>query len=241
MFKFTKQFLKSAALVALMMWLSTAATLKAQIVTNGGFESSSVGVVDTTAVKGWLIQVADTAKPQPVFQIVSDTVEQGNRALEVTVQSVTTGANAWDIQIVADSIHVKPGVTYNYSIWAKSAKAGATVNFTMGNYSYTEYKHDDGVVLTTQWQKYTMQFIVNDGQTWIRGPIHFDFAANVNNTIYIDNLQIGIQMWAIDRLSWKQNPVILEANSRFYRMAASLMLLQIATGQASPAQAIRAE
>ena len=108
------------------------------IVTNGGFESSNTGVVDTTAVKGWLIQTASTVSPAPVFQIVSDTVEEGSRALKVTVNAA--GTNQWDIQAVVDSLHVKPGGVYNYSVWAKAANPGAQVNFTVGNYSYSEYK-----------------------------------------------------------------------------------------------------
>ena len=50
------------------------------IVTNGGFESSNVGVVDSTGIKGWLIQYVSDISPAPEYEIVSDTVEQGNRA-----------------------------------------------------------------------------------------------------------------------------------------------------------------
>ena len=55
------------------------------IVTNGGFESSNVGVVTSTGTKGWLIQYVSDISPAPEYEIVSDTVEQGNRALKVTV------------------------------------------------------------------------------------------------------------------------------------------------------------
>ena len=191
-------------LVGLVMWCATVTNLHAQIVTNGGFESSSTGTVDTTAVKGWVIQVASGITPPPVFEIVSDTVEQGSRALKVTVHGL--GTNQWDIQVVADSIPVKPGTTYNYSIWAKSDKPGATVNFTMGNYSFTEYGAIRPATLSTQWQKFTMQFTVNDGQTYIRGPIHFYGAVDTGNSIYIDNLQI------VDPNVGKK-PVIVEAES----------------------------
>jgi hypothetical protein len=172
-----------------------AGSANAQLVTNGGFESSNMGIVDTTgwingtrAVKGWVIQGATDVTLAPVFEIVSDTVEEGNRALKVTVNSV--GTNQWDIQVVADSIPVKQGVTYYYSIWARCRKPGAQVNFTMGNYAFNEYKAIRPANLTTQWQNYTMQFTVNDNQTFIRGPIHFSYAANTGNVIYIDNLQI---------------------------------------------------
>ncbi len=185
--------------------------LYSQIVTNGGFESSNTGVVDTTgwesgtrAVKGWLIQVASGINPPPVCRIVSDTVEQGDRALKVTVHGL--GTNQWDIQVVADSLHVKPGATYNYSVWAKADKPGAQVNFTVGNYSFSEYKVIRPATLTTQWAKYTMQFTVSDGQSVIRAPIHFNYPADTNNAIYIDNLQIA-------DVNADKEPVVVEAES----------------------------
>lgn len=56
--------------------------------------------------------------PSPVFEIVSDTVEEGSRAPKVTVHGL--GANQWDIRVVADSIAVTPVSTYNYSVRAKA-------------------------------------------------------------------------------------------------------------------------
>ena len=177
------------------IWYADSVTLVAKadtttpaIVTNGGFESSNTGIVDTTAVKGWLIQVASGITPPPVFEIVSDTVEQGSRALKVTLHGL--GANQWDIQAVADSLRVTPGATYNYSIWAKADKAGATVNFTVGNYSYSEYKALRPATLSTKWQNFTMQFTVSDTSKVIRAPIHFYGVPDTGNSIYIDNLQI---------------------------------------------------
>ena len=182
------------------------------IVTNGGFESSNTGVVDTTAVKGWLIQTASDVSPAPVYQIVSDTVEEGHRALKVTINAA--GTNQWDIQAVADSLHVKPGGVYNYSVWAKSATAGAQVNFTIGNYSYTEYNAIRPATLTTQWQKFTMQFTVTDNQVVIRGPIHFSYASNVGNAVYIDNLQIAENAPADTGTVWK-GPALATGAGKF--------------------------
>ena len=174
-----------------------------EVVTNGGFEDSNTGIVDSTGIKGWVI-FAQGITPAPEFEIVSDTVEQGNRALKATVRGL--GTNPWDIQIVADSLHVTPGATYNYSIWAKAGNAGAQVAFTVGNYSYTEYKVIRPANLTTQWRKFSMQFTVNDNQTVIRAPIHFSYSGNADNPIYIDNLQI------VD-VNAAKRPVIVEAES----------------------------
>ena len=177
---------------------------KAQLVTNGGFESSGVGNITTTGTKGWVIVIGSDITVPPVFEIVSDTVEEGSRALKVTVHSV--GTNQYDIQIVADSIPVIPGVTYTYSIWAKSTKPGATVNFTTGNYSYSEYGAIRPATLSTLWQQYTMQFTITDGKTVIRAPIHFYGTVDTANSIYIDNLQL------VDPNANKR-PVIVEAES----------------------------
>jgi len=191
-------------LVCITLILGITGVMNAQLVTNGSFESSSLGVVTGTDAKGWLIQVGTGVSPAPAFEIVSDTVQQGSRALKVTVHGV--GTNQWDIQAVADSIPVTPGATYNYSIWARSSIRGAQVNFTMGNYSYSEYKAIRPASLATYWQKFTMQFTVTDNQTYIRAPIHFSYSGNAENSIYIDNLQI------VDVNAGKK-PVVIEAES----------------------------
>ncbi len=183
-----KTFLNRAWYSAVLISLLLVSAAKAQIVTNGGFESSDTGVVAGSDVKWWVIQVADTVKPKPVFEIVSDTVQQGNRALKVTVHGL--GINQWDVQIVADSLHVIPGAIYNYSIWAKSAVAGETVNFTTWSQARGEYGAIRPATLTTRWTKYTMQFTVNDTSKYIRGPIHFYGTVDTGNAIWIDNLQI---------------------------------------------------
>ena len=206
-----KFFLGTLLLPLLVMLIGISRTSTAQIVTNGSFESSTVGVVSdlstgtvsSYSVKGWFIQVqAGAAK----YEIVNDTVQQGSRAMKVTVKAL--GGNAWDIQLIADSLPVIPGTIYNYSIWAKAQKPGAVASFTMGNYSYTEYGNQvlRNQALTTQWKKYSWQFTVSDNQTWIRGPIHFSYAADTGNAIYLDNLQI------VD-VNAPKKPIVVEAES----------------------------
>lgn len=187
-----------------LIFISAVTNTNAQLVTNGSFESSDTTVVDSTDVEGWLIQIADSVTPPPVFKIVSDTVEQGNRALKVTVEGL--GSNQYGIQAVADSIPVTPGATYNYSIWARAENPGAQVNFTVGNYSYSEYKAIRPAVLTNEWQEYTMQFTITDNDTVIRAPIHFSYSGNIDNPIYIDNLRIA-------DINAGKTPVTVEAES----------------------------
>jgi endo-1,4-beta-xylanase len=176
----------------------------AQIVTNGSFESSDTGIVNATEIDGWLIQVAGGVTPAPVFKIVDDTVLDGNRALKASINGI--GTNQWDIQLISDSIPVTPGAKYNYSIWAKAEIAGAQVNFTVGNYSYSEYGAIRPATLTTEWQKFTLQFTVTDDQTFIRAPIHLNYASNASNVIYIDNLKIA-------DVNFGKSPITVEAES----------------------------
>ena len=54
-------------------------------------------------MKGWVIQVADTVKEKPVFRIVSDTVEEGSRALEDTPELVNTEADRF-LSVTAEEV-----------------------------------------------------------------------------------------------------------------------------------------
>ena len=59
-----------------------------------------------------------------------------------------------------------------------------------------------------------MQFTVTDNQVVIRGPIHFSYASNVGNTIYIDNLQIAENAPADTGTVWK-GPALATGASKF--------------------------
>jgi endo-1,4-beta-xylanase len=188
--------------IALLIGIS--ATGNAQLVTNGGFEDSNTGDITSTSTKGWFIGIASGINPPPVFEIVNDTVQQGTRALKVTVHGL--GTNNWDVQIVADSIPVRQGATYNYTVMGRSRKRGATVNFTVGGYSTAEIKAIRPATLSTAWWKFSMQFTVTDSIKFIRAPIHFYGTVDTGNAIWIDNLQIT-------ELNVDKKPVIVEAES----------------------------
>jgi endo-1,4-beta-xylanase len=204
----------------------------AQRVANGGFESADSGSVSGSDVRGWLMFSVEAVTPPTSFAIVADTVRQGERALKVTVHGL--GSNQWDIQVVADSIPVTPGETYAYSIWARAQKAGAQVNLTVGNYSYSEYKAIRPASVTTQWKKFTMQFKVNDNQTYIRAPIHFGYSGNVENAIFIDNLRV-------EDVNAGRFPAIIECESGLHGSNAPVLsdggvtYTSVATDLVSPA------
>jgi GH35 family endo-1,4-beta-xylanase len=172
----------------ILILLLVAMNANAQLVTNGSFEATEPGVVTdlSAGIDGWLLQIMDGAAAD--FQIVVDTAQHGNRSLKIVAN--TSGSNQWSIQALADSISVAPGASYNYSVWAKAEKPGAQVNFTVGNYSYSEYGAIRPATLTTEWKEFTLEFTITDNQTIIRAPIHFNYAANVGKAIYIDNLVI---------------------------------------------------
>lgn len=201
MFNESKKSGVSQIFITILVLALATLNLNAQLVTNGGFESSELGVVTGTDVEGWLIQISAGSA---VFEIVDDTVQSGNRALKATVD--TLGSNQWDIQIVGDSIPAVPGAKYRYSVWARAQKAGAQTNFTVGNYAYTEYKAIRPANLTTDWKLFSTEFIVNDQETVIRAPIHFNYSGNVGNAVFIDNLRIV-------NVEEVKKPVIVEAES----------------------------
>ncbi|MBN2425148.1 MAG: carbohydrate binding domain-containing protein, partial [Calditrichaceae bacterium] len=191
----------------LSMFFIFSLTNAADLNTNGSFESSEVDTVTGKDIEGWLIEMGGGA--DAVFEIVDDTVFHGSKALKLTVNTI--GSDAWNIQLVGDSIPAQQGETYHYSVWAKSS-ASSQVNFTVGNYSYSEYANvirPSAPNVTTEWQEYTFEFTVTDAVEYIRAPLHFSISANTGDSIYIDNLKIYNVNDALEALK----PVIVEAES----------------------------
>lgn len=161
-----------------------------ELVTNGGFESSDVGAITDLmeGVEGWLFETNAAVTTAPDYAIVDTPTHDGDRALAVTVNEATS--QSWHIQAVAEDIAVTPGETYVYTVWARAEADGATASFTVGDYNYSEYGRLGSQTLTTEWQQFTLPFTINNDSTLARAPIHFSFAGNVGNTIYIDDLSI---------------------------------------------------
>ncbi len=177
-------------MVCLLMLILTfsANNVNAQLVTNGSFEATEPGVVTDylNGIEGWKLQLLGDAIAE--FQVMADQAQKGDHSLKIVPQSL--GNNQWSIQASADNIPVIPGKTYHYSVWAKAQTVGAQVSFTAHDYAYIEYASIRPATLTTEWQEFTMEFTIFDNQTVIMAPIHFNFAVNVGNVIYIDNLVI---------------------------------------------------
>lgn len=190
-----------------------AGNVNAQLVTNGSFENTAPGPVAGNDIEGWVIEVGAAVNPLPDFEIVADPVQHGNHALKVVVHAV--GPNAWSIQVIADSIPVEPGKTYRFSIWAKTDNPGSQANFTVGNYAFNEYGVIRPATLSTEWREFTFEFAITDQETFARAPIHFSIAANVGDTIYLDNLKIELpgEVWT--------GPPLASGKSKFFGCAHS--------------------
>jgi endo-1,4-beta-xylanase len=196
---------------ALCLTLLASGPVQAQIDlnTNGSFEDTEAGVITDLAggIEGWVLEVGSSVEVAPEFAVVDDVAQEGDQALRITVNG--TGDNPWDLQAIGDMIPVEPGETYTLSVWARADEEGAEANFTVGNYDFAEYGRLGNESITTEWQEYTLDFTITDEETVIRAPIHFSFAVNVGNAIYIDNLSI-FDPDAEDPTAF---PIIVEAES----------------------------
>lgn len=154
---------------------------------NGSFEDAEVGAVTEGSVTGWAFGGNDGQLA--TFEIVDDEVQEGERALAVTVLEL--GADPWSIEARQDGIEVEPNTTYSYSIWTWGAE-GTTANFTVGlpeEGNWEELGRQE-VTMTGEWQEVTMEFTTGDDGIPVRTPIHFSLEGNAGQTFYIDNLQI---------------------------------------------------
>lgn len=177
---------------------------------NGSFEVSDLtegGEIGD--IRSWTFELQDDAAAD--FAIVDDPVADGSRALAVTV--TTQGSNAYSVQAINEPFTVVPGETYEYSVFAKSEQEGGSVHLTVGNPSFQEsMRFEQNGVLTTEWQQFTTEFTIpGTGVPEARAPIHFSFAENVGNTIYVDSLRITQITNTDDDLL--RLPIVLEANS----------------------------
>lgn len=181
----------------------------ANLVTNGSFEQSAVGPVTGHDVAGF--GLSGNATPAPGFAIVNDPVQDGSKALAITVNA--TGTNAWDIEVLGENIPVVPGNAYDYSVWAKTSDAsGSKVSFTVGNAAYSEYMRIHEASLTTEWKEFKGAFTINDAYTAVRAPIHLSIAANVGDIIYIDNLRITPRVTSVERTPELPTDFVLHQN-----------------------------
>lgn len=183
---------KSSLGATLLFMVLVSSTINAQITvnTNGSFEASAVTVSgDTAGVEGWTFELQGDAVAR--FSVVDSVVKDGSRALAITVD--TLGSDEWSIQAINEPFDVEAGQTLTMSLWAKATATGTTANFTAGNPDFEEFGRigNASVALTDEWQEFTLSFVIPEGNTSGRAPLHFNFSGNVGQTVYIDSLDIS--------------------------------------------------
>lgn len=154
---------------------------------NGGFEDAEVGAITEGSVPGWSFGGNDGELAN--FEIVEDEVQEGERALAVSILAL--GENAYSIEAWQEGLEIEPNTTYSYSVWVLGEE-GTQAHFTVGlpeEGNYEELGREE-VEMTGEWQEVTMEFTTGDDGIPVRTPIHFSLEGNVGQTIYIDNLQV---------------------------------------------------
>ncbi|MDI6401600.1 endo-1,4-beta-xylanase [Balneolaceae bacterium ANBcel3] len=161
---------------------------------NGSFEDSELGVVEDLEdyhLPFWELYLANGA--DATFEIVDDPVQEGERALKLTVHEL--GDNAWDLQVSGYDLYVEAGASYRFSMWARAEESGAISVFSVWHEDFGEFNALRGGIQipTDEWREYTFDFSVpaNAPASFpVRIPVHFSFSENIDKTIYLDNLTI---------------------------------------------------
>jgi hypothetical protein len=117
------------------------------LVTNGGFESGT---------NNWTLDAGGGSTVS--YSIDNTSPQEGSNCLHAVVSVL--GSNSWSVQIKNAFGPVVEGHIYRATIWAKSATAGSTINYTIGKATagYDEYAASYGVALTTGWRQYQHEF-----------------------------------------------------------------------------------
>ena len=208
---------KAFLLVCLFLWGTSANTAAAQslgpVNTNGSFEDTDLGEYTPGGdIDGWIIEVQGGSAE---FEVVEDeNAPDGDKALQITV--LQTGSDAWSIQVIGDRLPIIPGESYHLSVWARTDGSSAQASFTVGDYDFGEFGSvaPRPATLSGEWTEYTLPFTPNPGpnvtdREFARVPLHFSYASNVDNPIYIDNLRVVRTSMSDEEAM----PVIVEAES----------------------------
>ncbi|SMO47556.1 endo-1,4-beta-xylanase [Gracilimonas mengyeensis] len=177
------------AMLLLLAGALVSAQAQSQVVVNdnGGFEDADVTVgEDTVGVTGWTFELQGDADAN--FIITDQGVHSGERALGVVVNGL--GSSAWHIQAINEPFEVSSEKEYTFSVWLKSTSAGSAVDITAGNPDFDEFGRSS-VEVGTEWAEYTFTFTPPAGDTVGRAPIHFNFADNEGDTLWVDDLSIS--------------------------------------------------
>ena len=167
------------------------------LVTDGGFESFDVGeltVANPAPELGdnWALGLSNDAAA--TFSIVDSSggeVHSGNQALAVEITASSTDLDqAYNIEVARNNVNSQPNSTYTLTVWM-FGPAGAEAHVTVGTPpdEYAERGRTE-VVMNGDWQEVTVAVTTESDNEGHRIPIHLNFATNVGETIYIDDIFI---------------------------------------------------
>ncbi|MAO65756.1 MAG: hypothetical protein CL666_12235 [Balneola sp.] len=163
---------------------------------NGSFEYSSLGEFMGES-PGWFADFDADTGAMGTFEIIDTEFQDGEKALEVSINSVHPEADHWSIQVVNEKFNLVPGNQYELSFWAKSAQSGAVIGGFIQNQDYGNFGTIAQEELSTSWTEYKTTFVANSGDTIStddsigRVAIYLNYEANEGKQIYIDNLQVN--------------------------------------------------
>jgi hypothetical protein len=193
--------------------------LRAQINTNGGFETGTPGVHAGTEIEGWELSMGGTSLAD--FTIVTDAenVHSGAQALQIVVTAI--GTNAWEPQIINLDFPIQSNTAYTISAWLKADLEGALVSVTMGapGPSYYEWGRQGNVALGVEYQQVTFTVTTRNPETETVGrvPIHLGPSGNSTMlplTFWVDDVEVttpdaidnnGETVSVLDQYALKQN------------------------------------
>lgn len=173
---------------------------QSNLAVNGAFEQGS-GI-------GWSLDAGGGS--DVTYTTVSDAVQEGDSCLQAEVRVL--GESSWSVQIKNAFGPVVEGSTYVASIWAKSATAGSTINFTIGKATsdYKEYATAYGLALTNEWVKYSVQFT---SEVSTSDDITLALHITSEDTYWFDNFQV---------VEYVQEPIPASVNAYGARVTLTL-------------------
>ncbi|MFW6347023.1 MAG: T9SS type A sorting domain-containing protein [Cyclonatronaceae bacterium] len=164
---------------------------------NSDFSDAEVG--QSADILGWLTEAG--GETAAIFEIAEDPEEAGNNVMSIEVTDFPSGSNSYDIQIIGvtedgSPFVMVPGDEYEVSLRVRTGGGEALANVTVGNPDFGEYwRTSSSVAITDEWQEFTYTF-TNEGyaedfnDTEGRMPLHFGFEENIEEVIYVDDVQL---------------------------------------------------
>jgi len=148
---------------------------------NGGFEMAFVGD-GPGDILGWEF------KGPADFIIVDDPVFYGDKALRISIDEAPE--NPWNLESIMNNIPVKPGVTYDFSMWAKADRQGTIIRPIVTN-QRNEWYGAQSTELSLDWQEINFTLTIDDNETAARIAIQLGYEENNDATIFIDEVHIA--------------------------------------------------